>query len=60
MPQLAACVPGRDVGAPFQDLMATTGLVVMAGTASACDWSGSIGAAQRPSIKRSRLHRERQ
>ncbi|HOS87420.1 MAG TPA: penicillin acylase family protein [Burkholderiaceae bacterium] len=51
--QLAACVPGRDVGAPFQDLMATTGLVVMAGTASACDWSGSIGAAQRPSIKRS-------
>jgi acyl-homoserine-lactone acylase len=52
-PQLAACVPGRDVGAPFQDLMAATGLVVMAGTASACDWSGSIGAAQRPSIKRS-------
>ena len=46
--QLAACVPG-----PFQCLLASNGLVVMAGTTAACDWSGSIGAAQRPSIKRS-------
>lgn len=46
--QLAACVPG-----PFQDLLAANGLVVMTGTTAACDWSGSIGAAQRPSIKRS-------
>ena len=46
--QLAACVPG-----PFQGLLAANGLVVMAGTTAACDWSGSIGAAQRPSIKRS-------
>lgn len=46
--QLAACVPG-----PFQGLLASNGLVVMAGTTAACDWSGSIGAAQRPSIKRS-------
>ena len=46
--QLAACVPG-----PFQGLLATNGLVVMTGTTAACDWSGSIGAAQRPSIKRS-------
>ena len=46
--QLAACVPG-----PFQGLLASNGLVVMTGTTAACDWSGSIGAAQRPSIKRS-------
>lgn len=46
--QLAACVPG-----PFQDLLTANGLVVMTGTTAACDWSGSIGAAQRPSIKRS-------
>ena len=41
--QLAACVPP-----PFQPLMASTGVVVMAGTTAACDWSGSIPAAGRP------------
>lgn len=51
--KLAACVPGAAQGAPFQDIMAATGLVVMAGTSLACDWSGAIGAAQRPWIKRS-------
>jgi acyl-homoserine-lactone acylase len=51
--QLAACVPGASVGAPFQDLMASNGLVVMTGTTSACDWSGAIGAAKRPWVKRS-------
>jgi len=50
--QLDACVPGSESGAPFKDLMASTGLVVMTGTTSACDWSGSIGAANRPHVKR--------
>ncbi|WP_367849688.1 penicillin acylase family protein [Rhodoferax sp. WC2427] len=45
--QLAACVPP-----PFQPLMASTGVVVMAGTTAACDWSGSIPAAGRPWVKR--------
>jgi acyl-homoserine-lactone acylase len=45
--QLAACVPG-----PFQPLMATRGVVVMAGTTAACDWSGRIAAAGRPWVKR--------
>ncbi|WP_342115329.1 penicillin acylase family protein [Pseudoduganella sp. OTU4001] len=52
-PQLAACVPGRAQGAPFQDIMASTGVVVMAGTTAACDYAGAIGAAQRPWVKRS-------
>lgn len=52
-PLLAACVPGAEQGAPFQDIMASTGVVVMAGTTAACDWSGAIGAAQRPWVKRS-------
>jgi acyl-homoserine-lactone acylase len=51
--QLDACVPGAESGAPFKDLMASTGLVVLTGTTSACDWSGSIGASDRPHIKRS-------
>jgi acyl-homoserine-lactone acylase len=51
--QLAGCVPGAAQGAPFQDIMASTGVVVMAGTSSACDWTGAVGAAQRPWIKRS-------
>jgi acyl-homoserine-lactone acylase len=51
--QLDACVPGAESGAPFKDLMASTGLVVMTGTTAACDWSGSIGASDRPYIKRS-------
>jgi acyl-homoserine-lactone acylase len=46
--QLATCV-----AAPFQPLLATTGVVVMAGTTSACDWSGRIPAAGRPWVKRS-------
>ncbi len=46
--QLSVCVPP-----PFQGLLAANGLVVMTGTTGACDWSGSVGAAQRPSIKRS-------
>ncbi len=50
--QLDACVPGADSGAPFKDLMASTGLVVMTGTTAACDWSGSIGASDRPYVKR--------
>ena len=45
--QLDACVPG-----PFKPLLASSGIVVMAGTTLACDWSGSIGAAGRPSLKR--------
>ena len=45
--QLAACVPP-----PFQPLMASTGVVVMAGTTAACDWSGRIPAAGRPWVKR--------
>lgn len=45
--QLAGCVPP-----PFQPLMASTGVVVMAGTTAACDWSGSIPAAGRPWVKR--------
>jgi acyl-homoserine-lactone acylase len=45
--QLAACVP-----APFQPLLAATGVVVMAGTTAACDWSGHIPASGRPSVKR--------
>ncbi|WP_028101469.1 penicillin acylase family protein [Pseudoduganella violaceinigra] len=51
--QLAGCVPGAAQGAPFQDIMASTGVVVMAGTSSACDWSGAVSAARRPWIKRS-------
>jgi acyl-homoserine-lactone acylase len=51
--QLDACVPGAESGAPFKDLMASTGLVVMTGTTAACDWSGSIGASDRPYVKRS-------
>jgi len=51
--QLAACVPGAAVGAPFQNIMATTGLVVMSGTTAACDWSGAVGADKRPWVKRS-------
>jgi acyl-homoserine-lactone acylase len=51
--QLDACVPGPEAGAPFKALLASSGLVVMAGTTSACDWSGSIGASGRPSLKRS-------
>ena len=50
--QLDACVPGPEIGAPFKNLLASSGVVVMAGTTAACDWSGSIGAAGRPSIKR--------
>lgn len=46
--QLAACVP-----APFQPLLASSGVVVLAGTSSACDWSGSIPASGRPSVIRS-------
>ena len=45
--QLSACVPP-----PFQPLMASTGVVVMAGTTAACDWSGKIPAAGRPWVKR--------
>nr|WP_315225326.1 penicillin acylase family protein [uncultured Albidiferax sp.] len=45
--QLAACVPP-----PFQPLMASTGVVVMAGTTAACDWAGSVPAAGRPWVKR--------
>lgn len=52
-PQLAACVPGASMGAPFQDIMAATGLVVMAGTTAACDWAGAVPSAKRPWIKRS-------
>ena len=51
--QLDACVPGLEVGAPFKGLLASTGLVVMAGTTAACDWTGSVAAGGRPSIKRS-------
>ena len=50
--QLDACVPGQESSAPFKDLLARTGVVVMAGTSSACDWSGSVGANERPHIKR--------
>jgi acyl-homoserine-lactone acylase len=50
--QLDACVPGPEAGSPFKALLASTGLVVMAGTTSACDWSGSIAAPGRPSLKR--------
>jgi acyl-homoserine-lactone acylase len=46
--QLAACVP-----APFQPLLASNGVVVLAGTTAACDWSGSIPAAGRPWVARS-------
>jgi acyl-homoserine-lactone acylase len=45
--QLAACVPP-----PFQPLMAGTGVVVLAGTTAACDWTGSVPAAGRPWVKR--------
>jgi acyl-homoserine-lactone acylase len=51
--QLDACVPGPESGAPFKGLLASTGVVVMTGTTSACDWTGSVGATERPSIKRS-------
>ncbi len=51
--QLDACVPGPESGAPFKDLLASTGVVVMAGTTAACDWSGSLGPADRPYLKRS-------
>ncbi len=50
--QLDACVPGAESGAPFKDLLASTGLIVMTGTTAACDWSGSIGASDRPYVKR--------
>jgi acyl-homoserine-lactone acylase len=46
--QLDACVP-----APFKPLLASSGVVVMAGTSAACDWAGSIPATGRPSLKRS-------
>ena len=49
--QLAGCVPGAPY--PFQDLMNSIGLVVMTGSTSACDWSGSVAAAQRPWTVRS-------
>lgn len=48
-----ACVPGAESGAPFYDLMNSVGLVVMAGSVSACDWSGWIEGARRPSVTRS-------
>jgi acyl-homoserine-lactone acylase len=44
--QLAGCVPGAPY--PFQDLMASNGLVVMTGSTAACDWLGMVPAAQRP------------
>ena len=46
--QLAACVQG-----PFQALMQSSGVVVMAGTTAACDWSGAVPASGRPWTKRS-------
>ncbi len=49
--QLAGCVPGAPY--PFQDLMNSIGLVVMSGSTAACDWSGSVVAAQRPWTVRS-------
>jgi acyl-homoserine-lactone acylase len=49
--QLAGCVPGAPY--PFQDLMNSIGLVVMTGSTAACDWSGSVVAAQRPWTVRS-------
>jgi acyl-homoserine-lactone acylase len=45
--QLAACV-----APPFQPLLAATGVVVMVGTTSSCDWSGSISASGRPFVMR--------
>ena len=51
--QLDSCVPGPEVGAPFKGLLASTGLVVIAGTTAACDWTGRVAAGGRPSIKRS-------
>jgi acyl-homoserine-lactone acylase len=50
---LGGCVPGASVGAPFEALMASTGLVVLSGTTSACDWSGRLPAAAKPWVKRS-------
>ena len=47
------CVPGASVGAPFEALMASTGLVVLSGTTAACDWAGSVPAAAKPWVKRS-------
>jgi acyl-homoserine-lactone acylase len=44
--QLAGCVPGAPY--PFQALMASSGLVVMTGSTAACDWQGTLQAAQRP------------
>lgn len=49
--QLAGCVPGAPY--PFQDLMNSIGVVVMTGSTAACDWSGSVAAAQRPWTVRS-------
>ena len=46
--QLSACVQG-----PFQALMQSSGVVVMAGTTAACDWSGGVPASGRPWTKRS-------
>lgn len=50
---LGGCVPGAAAGAPFEALMASTGLVVLSGTTAACDWSGALPAASRPWVKRS-------
>jgi acyl-homoserine-lactone acylase len=50
---LGGCVPGAAAGAPFEALMASTGLVVLSGTTAACDWAGSVPASARPWVKRS-------
>ncbi|MDB5895307.1 MAG: hypothetical protein JWQ88_2838, partial [Rhodoferax sp.] len=50
---LGGCVPGAAAGAPFEALMASTGLVVLSGTTAACDWSGPVPASARPWVKRS-------
>lgn len=50
---LGGCVPGASVGAPFDALLASTGLVVLTGTTAACDWGGVVPAADRPWVKRS-------
>ncbi|WP_395402811.1 penicillin acylase family protein [Pseudoduganella sp. UC29_106] len=46
--QLDACVVG-----PFRNIMASSGVVVMSGASSACDWAGAVGADKRPWVKRS-------
>ncbi|APW39271.1 hypothetical protein RD110_20335 [Rhodoferax koreense] len=50
---LGGCVPGASVGAPFDALLASTGVVVLSGTTAACDWRGAVPAADRPWVKRS-------